>query len=586
MKLQFIAMSSNRSAVLNQALGLFYSKPGEITADKLNDAAITVQQLRDIVVREVSEIEAKLTADCRVELAASVGLFREGIVSLFQWISTTGRAAIDLGPGVVVKMAEEEDDDYDYIELYSDRSKEVKSSFPSDDDGANGATNEMTDFDQLCLKFCHDSQEKFKDARNEYLELLSHGNLDTHDKILLIKTQIAAALLENLNNPSDGLEMCRIRLEELHSLPVVRQVFSDELSENSSTVNAVSNEEQIKIFTSVCQINHAIFTVTLAFSSGPSDLLSLCVRTKDDRVHPLLDGRLVRKLYARGLGELDVTCSFGQKGTRPEHKLIEPWDVTVDSEGRYMVADWGGDGVKVFDSRGSFLYCLCVTDPDKELTFSPCSVATDEDDNVYVLAVQEDDAGEQTQGVYVFDKHAKLHHTFQLPQRDEFEGWSLTLVRGSENLVIVLGECAGSYRFDVYKPDGEFVNSFNDAIVGNANHIASTHDGKVMVADSKYDRVCILEFDSWGVHLKNFKVRGFPKGGIAFNPTTGHVIITSSPHNESVNNALVEVYTTDGDFVHAIALDANAAGELGGVAITPQGRIVIVNEEEHKINVL
>ena len=576
-------MSSDFSAVLEQALDLLVSEPNGSAAERFEDGGVTAQQFRHVVICEVDELEAKLIAASKTCLAASVGLFREGLASLYRWLDTVHKGTIDTGTGFV-GLTEEEDDDYDYVENCTGRENGAHNEH-NEPEGA--ATNQLEDVDECTLNLFYNSREKFRKAREEYLTVLGHGTLSTRDKIMLVKIQIAASLLENLERPSEGLDICQLRLDELHALPVVRQIFTDELSKND--YSAIRNEERAAIFASVCRINHAIFSVTLAFGAGLRDYLSSCVITSDERVHPLLDGRLVQRLHALGFGYLDVTWSFGQRGKKPGHKLVEPWDVTTDSQGRYLVADWGGDSVKVFDSDGTFLHCLCVAadDPDTDLTFSPCSVATDAADNVYVLAVVEDGVGEQSQGVYVFDKHANLHHKFPLPQRDEFEGWSLTVTGVAEpSEVVVLGECAGTYRFDVYQTSGEFVHSFDEAIVGNASHIASTHDGRVMVADSKYDRVCILEFDSWGVHLRNFQVRGFPKGGITFNPVTGHVIVTSSPHSEQVVHVQFEVYTIDGEFIHAIALDADAAAELGGATITPGGRIAIVNETERKIHVI
>ena len=579
-------MLLNRSVVLTQALGIFYSKPCGLT-DKLGNGTMTGHQFRDVVLRDCNEIEDKLKTDSNANLAASVGLFKEGVMSLFQWMATEEWGGFDFGSGVI-RMTEDEDDDYDFIELYADRSKGVQSLLPekkSDEvvsDGATAAKKQSNYWEEISLNFFRDSREKFKDAREEYSKVLGHTSLGTRDKITLIKTQIAAALLANLKRPSDCLEMCRIFLGELHALPAVRQVFSNVVL--FKDINSLINDNyQTNIFTSICQVNHAIFTVTLAFNPRLWDFSS-CVMTIDECLHPLHDTRLVRKLHALGLGEWDVTWTFGHSGSRAEHKLVEPWDIAVDREGRFMVADWGGNGVKVFDSHGSYLYSLCVS--ESELTFSPCSVATDDENNVYVLAVLEDDAGQQSQNVYVFDKHANLSHKFPLPQRDEFESWSITVASGAQGEVIILGECGGRYRFDVYKRNGEFLNSFNDAVIGSASHVTSTYDGQVMVADTKYDRVCILEFDSWGIQLKNFKVRGFPKGGIVFNPATGHVIVTSSPRDESAENAQIEVYTTNGEFAHVIALDAGATDEIGGISVTSDGRIVVVNEEERKIHVL
>lgn len=65
-----------------------------------------------------------------------------------------------------------------------------------------------------------------------------------------------------------------------------------------------------------------------------------------------------------------------------------------------------------------------------------CDVATDQNDNVYVLVTLEKKATELVRGVYVFDQDNNLRHRFSLSAR--FRGYALT-VEESSKTVFVLG---------------------------------------------------------------------------------------------------------------------------------------------------
>lgn len=73
------------------------------------------------------------------------------------------------------------------------------------------------------------------------------------------------------------------------------------------------------------------------------------------KVNPLVDTRVVSIPRKRDVKHFSVPWSFGQEGEW-EHKLKEPWGITTDNHGNFIVADYRDRNVKVFDSTMNFLY--------------------------------------------------------------------------------------------------------------------------------------------------------------------------------------------------------------------------------------
>ena len=204
----------------------------------------------------------------------------------------------------------------------------------------------------------------------------------------------------------------------------------------------------IIIVSAVCQLNCVIFKVTQILGRGMdgSELLVWSsIDIGEEKVDPLRDSRMISKLRDLNMERCCVTWAFGQEGD-DEHKLKKPADIAFNSRGHFVVADKDGRDVKVFNSSGKFLYSLAppTVNTNQDPLFVPWSVATDSDDNVYVL-VRPQKGGllvVEWRIVYVFDKHGNLVRKFRL--RGEFVGWYVTV--NEENNVFVLGLCDRRYR--------------------------------------------------------------------------------------------------------------------------------------------
>ena len=70
------------------------------------------------------------------------------------------------------------------------------------------------------------AKERFKDARKKATEAFCNEALNIQDRIFAAKLRIVSEMLECLENPETAITGCLSFLQEVHSLPAVREIFS------------------------------------------------------------------------------------------------------------------------------------------------------------------------------------------------------------------------------------------------------------------------------------------------------------------------------------------------------------------------
>ena len=82
-------MSSIVTAVFKATVGLLVNKGRDVVAERLKDGDVTDKQFRDLIVREIDDIESKLEGLAKRDLLASVSFFNEGIEFLYEVFQKT-----------------------------------------------------------------------------------------------------------------------------------------------------------------------------------------------------------------------------------------------------------------------------------------------------------------------------------------------------------------------------------------------------------------------------------------------------------------------------------------------------------------
>ena len=532
-------MSSIATAVLKATIGWLLDKGRDKAAEKLKDGDVTDQKFRGLIVREIDDIKDKLDELSLKDLGASISSFKEGIVLLYE----------------VFNKARILRNEYEAANAQAACAE------------AFTLAEELTDLDEPAKRKLSSAKERFRHAREKASEAFNNKGLKISDRILAMQYRVMATILESVDNPEDALGPCRVCIEELNSLSAVQSSFDVQLKKLKGIQAArslVGKDERRKIISSVCQVNRVMYDVAQTVGTG-SILWTSYVDIGEEKVDPLRDRRVAKVLHKQNMEHCHVPWSFGQEGEE-EHKLKSPRGIATNSSGQFIVGDI--NEVKMFDPTGQFIKHFSLPNDDVKTELFIYDVATDNKDNIYVLARCKKKTASGEFVVYEFSNTADLHHKF--PVREEDWGSRLTVTNSK---VLVLS----GFSVTVYDTDGLYVRSFGGGSWKNACDITATNDGRVMVLDwIGDDDYCVHIFSEDGDYLDRFKLQGrygycFPF--IAFHQLTESVVIAGKKEGLVVD---VEIFTKDGEFVRSTQIHEERLGGITGMTVTKDGRIAVL----------
>ncbi|KAL9985243.1 hypothetical protein ACROYT_G007620 [Oculina patagonica] len=546
-----------------------------LAAERLKEGDVVDAKLRDVIVDKIDNINTKLDALAGKDLAASMSFFMDGLVYLEKVLNqrTTHREKPekDTGAtqavGAVVGIMDEEH-----------LAEKLKNLQP-------------TNLNEAARKNLEYAKKRFDEARKKAVEAFGNKALSTADRLLAMAIRIMATLLEQVEDLTNALASCKLCLQELHSLSAVQENFSLELKKGFKS--KFGKDERNEIIVAVCQMNRVIYDVIQMVDEGASKSKELliwpCVDVGDERIDCLHDSRIARKLRKLGIAQFCVQAwSFGHEGNE-EQKLKSVKGIAINTKGQFIIAE--GDVVKRFDSSGKFLD-----------SFSPVidtwieDVATDRDDNMYVLIAKDLFDASKRGAVQVFDTQAKLHHSFLI--RPEYRVFSL-VVDDSGNVLVSVSEIpkpevSGKPYYgerddssddlremmvEVYENHGRLLHRIEVMCQARPSkcHISTTGDGRVMVLDPASRTLHLFSasedypFDK-KIQLRQASPEDRPNA-MTFHQASEQLIIAS--FNDKTNIFRVSLYNRDGDYVRSIPLEDVYC--IKRIVITNNGRIALVD---------
>ena len=547
-------MSSLITAVFKATIGLLVNKGRDKLAEKLNEGDVTDQKFRGLIVREIDEIKSKLDGLARKDLLASISLFKEGIVLLYELFESarpsSEHRAITADATACVEQF--------------DIAKEMRKL-------------DISALDESAMRKLGRAKKRFEEARLKATEAFSNEALELPDRLLAMQYRLMATILETVDNPTDALAACSVCLDELHQVPAVKEYFKVELEEGLRLRARFNKDERRQIIFSVCHANRVIYDVMNMLGSVKRWTLPY-VETGKEKVDPLRDERVVKALKKQGNEHCCLLWSFCQEGEE-KHKLKWPCGIATNTKGQFLVAD--DTTVKVFDSNGKidFRFNPQTDDADTMLLVLDVAIA-DEDDQICLLVglhKPEKWESELRSEVQVFNKTADLQHKFPV--------WR-GLWRGDSRLTVSSGKILllADNFVDVHGPSGELVCRFGEGVFKRAIDITATCDGRVMIEDFEDDSLHLFDVEGRRLGKFNIEYEGDVYYRIACHPATSEVVLAGL----ETNRLTLAIYTVNGEFVRRIQLDEEVDC-VNGITVTMEGHIAVAlldMDDEEKVIVL
>ena len=632
-------MSAIVTTVLKGTLGFLIKKGRKVAVERLKDSDVTNEKLKNWIVDEIDSINSKLDAMAKKDLGASISFFREGLVFLNNAMETItcGIGSLNASPVEVGKVKNVKEENFEESnEKANPEASKQEASWPklfwsiasqvtgfwdhgTEDDKGSEAAPQMTgepkrssgaegnelsftgelrnlnlnSLDEIKVAIL-DAKKRFDDARRKATEAFNNEVLTPMDRILAMGVRLMATILEKVDNPVSALDACISGLNELHSMPFVTENFSVELEKGIKS--RFSKDERRQIVSFACQVNRTIYDFALLVSA--KEVLSFwpCVEIANERVDPLRDSRIANMLRKLEMGDFCLPWSFGQKDELEHQRLASATSIATNTLGQFLVVDLSENCAKMFDASGKFLKTFCPF-THTESTFSTIqAVATDQDDNIYVLEGKISD-GKAKVCLHVLNNLAQFLNDLKVGIDLEARTVKVTASR----LVLVLvrtfrlsREVDGSSTIEndyvvLKDTKGKRIGYLSSRMFRPLKDITAADDLIMILDDSSYVTVFreanVSEEDCpVSPFLKAFPVRG-DACAITFHPRSKHVIIVSQIEEQRWQ---LLFYSKEGKFERSIDLDVEQDYEITGAAVTTDGRICIAasNFRENRGKVL
>ncbi|XP_068716146.1 uncharacterized protein [Montipora foliosa] len=560
-------MSSIITLLLKVTVGFLVDKTRACAVEKLRDGDVADQEIRKIIAREIEEVKSKLDALSRKDLLAAIDAFETGVRYLNE--------AMDLETDAATRSRQRADEP---------QLKDVVSwpTFPAPVKSivlTAGIRNmKLTGFIGEARGVLSQGKERFKMAREEATKAFNNESLSTLDRIIAIRYRVMAAILESaveiLRASTESLSVksvlkgvlpeCEQCLRKLHCLPEVKNNFKVELKKGLLNIRGrFKKKDRREIIAAVWQVNSAINDILLATGENIDICCYPTVDIKDETIDPQRDGRVAKVLQKLGIDYRCFAWLFGEDG-KDDHKLKKPTGIAINADGEFLVAD-NHETVKVFDNSGKIIYNFYPHVQTDDASAELLAVATDENNNTYVLVLLCGDRQE----VQVFNRTELL---MKFHVKGEKYARELTVGNGK---VLVLAHNV----VHVYDLKGIHEHSLGRGIIRNAADIAVGPGGQIFVLELSVQNVCMV-FNEDGVKTHEFAVRiGWPCG-LAFHPLGEYVLLVGV--DLCRHRLTVEMYTKDGEFYRKIMLRKIILHEKEvndfpppSVAISKEGRLAV-----------
>ena len=495
-------MSSIITAILSSTVGFLCGKARDSAANKLKDGDLADEKLREIIVKDLTDIKSKLDCLSLKDLDSSYSFLKEGVTFL--------NTALD-----------KSSDGEKASERPSNEATRVM------DDSASGVLNTVLSLPRAIERLKISSEKLFvsaegcfKASRERATDAFNNKSLNIKDRIMACKLRVAARILESgLDEPDAATTASLLSLKELHDLPAIQEMFA--VFFKGGLKSMLKKAERLENIMSVLSINHALYDFASKYCSESHYLFTWPVIELTDRTfHPIISTHEVFK---------NISSS--------EEFVPQLNRVVVDSRicRRDFVVNSRGDIILLTKDKITIIYStgeskdVMLPEPTETNLVGQWTndVAVDSNDNAY--AVRRLDRYDENDFVfYVFDQNYNIKHVSVL---DFLEGGKYPCVRiavdKNQNLYMIT-----NWNNQVYVCDNEGKLKFKFERDGdNLRSMSISNNNDVMIVS--HDRSAVQIYTTEGNRKSTIKVpKGHNARRVAFHHGTCKIIVLTYDHTQ------------------------------------------------------
>ena len=457
-------MSSIITGILRSTVGLLCDKARDSAANKLKDGDLADQKLREIIVKDLTDIKSKLDSLALKDLDSSYSFLKEGVRLLNHALdkSNEDQKASEGPAGEATRVM---------------------------NDTASGILNAALSLPQAIqqLKISSDkrfvsAQDCFKASREAATHAFNNKSLSIKDRIMACKLRVAARILESgLEDPEAATTACLLSLEELHGLPAIQEMFAVFLK--GGLKSKLKKTERLENIMSVLFINHALYDFASKYSSKSANPFTWPgIKLKDRTFHPILS-----------TDEIVTKTSSSEEFVQQLNRVVDSrilWaEFAVNSRGEIILLD--GENIKVIYSTGKSEDVMLPDHTESNVVAQlRMDVAVDSNDNVYAvtwLTCDKNGSKKEDFVLYAFDENYNIKHVSVLDfldvNDDEYR-FVYIAVDKNQNLIMLTNWndqvyiCKNTGKLKCqFKRDGDHLRSFsisnnNDIMIVSNDHSA------------------------------------------------------------------------------------------------------------------
>ena len=384
-------MTSIITAILRSTVGLLCDKARDSAANKLKDGDLADEKLREIIVKDLTDIKSKLDCLSLKDLDSSFNFLKEGVRLL--------NIALD-------KSSKDEK----AIEGPSNKATTVVNA------SASGVLNAVLSLHRgiqrlkvSSEKLFASAEDCFKASRESATHAFNNKSLSIKDRIMACKLRVAARILESgLDGPDAATAACLLSLEELHGLPAIQEMFSVFIKGGLRSM--LKKAERLKNITSVLSINHVLYDFASKYcTKSPIALLAWPgIELTGRTFHPILNADDV-------LSKTNSGGEFVPQLNRVVDSRILWTDFAVNSRGDIILLTTSTDKITIIYRAGESKDVMFPEPTESNVVYGMAKdVAVDRNDNAY--AVRQLVTREETYEfvLYVFDENYNIKNVSAL----------------------------------------------------------------------------------------------------------------------------------------------------------------------------